>query len=51
MNINKSWHLSNKMPERPTLDQRVTWHIGHAKNCSCREMPKNIKAEIKKRKS
>jgi len=50
MKINKEWHLKNKMPKNPTLEERIIWHIGHSKNCRCREMPENIKEEIKKRK-
>ena len=49
MKINKEWHLQNKMPKNPTLDERVKWHIDHANNCSCREIPAKIKEEIKKR--
>ena len=29
------WHLKNKMPRNPTLDQRLKWHVEHARNCSC----------------
>jgi hypothetical protein len=47
--INREWHLGNRMPERATLDQRVAWHIAHAANCSCREMPAAIATEIEKR--
>lgn len=40
--INKEWHLAHKMPKNPTLDERVEWHIEHAKHCTCREMPESI---------
>jgi hypothetical protein len=50
MKINKEWHLKNKMPKNPTLEQRIKWHIEHSKNCSCRRMPKKIQIEIEKRK-
>jgi len=50
MKINKEWHLKNKMPKNPTLNERINWHIEHAKHCSCREMPDSIKKEIAKRK-
>lgn len=50
MNINKEWHLKNKMPKNPTLEERINWHIEHSKHCSCREMPDSIKKEIAKRK-
>lgn len=47
MNIKKEWHLNNKMPKNLSIQQRIEWHKEHAKNCSCREMPKNIKKMIK----
>jgi hypothetical protein len=50
LKINKEWHLKNKMPKNPTLEERINWHIEHAKNCNCREIPGNIKEEINKRK-
>jgi hypothetical protein len=51
MKINAAWHRKNPMPKNPTLDQRIQWHISHAKNCGCREIPKKIKMEIEKRKT
>jgi hypothetical protein len=47
--INAKWHLANKMPKNPTLDQRVKWHVEHARNCQCRPLAGKILAEIKKR--
>jgi len=49
MKINAQWHTKNKMPKNPTLDQRVEWHISHARNCACREMPARIKEEVIKK--
>jgi len=51
MNINKNWHLANKMPKNPNLDQRVKWHVEDAKNCQCRPLGGKILIleEIKKR--
>ena len=49
MKINKEWHLQNKMPKNAKLDERVKWHFEHSKVCTCREMPKAISEEIKKR--
>jgi hypothetical protein len=48
--INKEWHLKHTMPKNPSLDERVEWHIEHARACSCREIPRSILKEIKKRK-
>jgi hypothetical protein len=49
MAINVKWHLANKMPKNPNLDQRVKWHLAHAKNCPCRPLGGKILEEIKKR--
>ena len=50
MKINKEWHLKNKMPKNPTFEQRVKWHLEHAKNCTCRPIPDKLKEEMKKAK-
>jgi hypothetical protein len=47
--INAEWHSKHKMPENPTLDQRVKWHLEHARHCSCRRLEGKILEEIKKR--
>lgn len=44
----KEWHAKNKMPQNPTLEQRINWHREHAKNCGCRPIPKNLLPKIKK---
>ena len=31
MKINKDWHEKNRMPKNPTLEQRMEWHIAHAR--------------------
>ena len=47
--LNAAWHDAHPMPPRPTLDQRVTWHVAHAKACGCRTMPPTVVAELKRR--
>ena len=42
MKLNKEWHHKNKMPKNPTLQERITWHKEHMKNCKCRTAPKNL---------
>ena len=49
MNLNKEWHLKNKMPEKASLDDRIKWHLEHVKNCSCRPIPEKLLAEMKRR--
>lgn len=48
-NINREWHLKNKMPKNPTLEQRIEWHIKHSQNCKCREMPEDIRILVEER--
>lgn len=43
------WHSKHKLPENPTLDQRVKWHIKHARKCSCPSCDEDILEELKKR--
>ncbi len=47
--LNATWHRAHPMPLHPTFDERVRWHRAHARSCSCRTMPKDIKAEIARR--
>jgi hypothetical protein len=47
--INKEWHLANKMPKNPSIEQRVIWHLEHSKHCQCRPLGGKILEEIKKR--
>jgi hypothetical protein len=47
--LNREWHLAHLMPKNATLEQRIEWHAEHSQNCSCREMPPSIAAEIEKR--
>lgn len=47
--LNREWHLSHRMPKNPTLDQRLEWHLEHAKHCKCRPIAGNIAEEMKKR--
>jgi hypothetical protein len=37
------------MPQSASLDDRIAWHFAHAQNCTCREMPPKIAAEIARR--
>jgi hypothetical protein len=47
--LNAEWHRKNKMPKNANLDDRVTWHLKHSKNCQCRKLGGKILEEIKKR--
>lgn len=50
MAINAVWHKDHPMPKNPTLDERVKWHVGHAKKCGCRSIPLSIRKELHRRK-
>jgi hypothetical protein len=50
MKLNREWHQKHKMPDRPTLEQRIAWHVEHYKHCRCREIPDSLMKEIRKRK-
>jgi len=43
------WHRANRMPKNPTPDQRIAWHVEHAKHCGCRPIPPGIAAEMARR--
>lgn len=49
MKLNAQWHTSHKMPKNASLDDRVTWHLEHAANCSCRPLHGKILEEIQRR--
>jgi hypothetical protein len=44
--MNKAWHDKNRMPIKPTAEQKVMWHIEHSKNCDCRKPTPNIQKLI-----
>ena len=47
--INAEWHAAHKMPDNPTEDQRLAWHLDHSKNCGCRKAPARMVALAVKR--
>ena len=48
MALNREWHRLHRMPPRATREQRIKWHVAHARACGCREVPGSIKAEVGK---
>jgi hypothetical protein len=44
--MNKDWHMQNRMPRNASPKERVQWHLGHAKNCSCRPFPKGLLSKL-----
>lgn len=49
MSINKEWHEAHKLARNASLEERINWHLAHAANCSCRDIPESIKRELEAR--
>jgi hypothetical protein len=47
--INREWHAKHKMPENPSVDQRIAWHLDHARNCGCRKIDGGVAALLRER--
>lgn len=48
--MNGKWHKANRMPKNATTAQKMQWHVNHARECSCRPIPKTIQAKMLERK-
>lgn len=48
--MNRVWHEAHPMPRSATPEQRISWHMDHARNCGCRPIPAGVLALIKERK-
>jgi hypothetical protein len=46
MKMNATWHRKHRLPKNPTLEQRMMWHLEHARNCGCRDMPPKLKSQF-----
>ena len=46
MTINKNWHDKNIMPKNASEEERIKWHLAHAKNCACRPIPPKLQKII-----
>jgi hypothetical protein len=49
MKINREWHLKHRMPKNPTIEERIAWHLAHARNCGCRKIEGKIADEMERR--
>jgi hypothetical protein len=45
--LNKAWHEKHRMPAKPTLEQRIRWHLEHRQHCACRPIPAKLAAVMK----
>jgi hypothetical protein len=41
--INVEWHHAHRMPKRPSIHERFSWHLEHSRNCHCREAVPRIR--------
>ena len=48
MKINAVWHARHRMPPRASQQQRMAWHLEHAKKCACRPIPQKLRARIRR---
>ena len=47
--MNAAWHDAHPMPQNPTLDQRIAWHVEHTAQCGCRPVPDKLAEEMRRR--
>ena len=47
--MNRDWHETHRLPANAKLDQRIDWHIEHAAQCGCREIPDSVKKALEQR--
>jgi len=47
MKLNAAWHGSHPMGPRPSLEQRMIWHLEHQRHCGCRPIPTKLLNEIR----
>jgi hypothetical protein len=45
--INAEWHKRHRMPKNPTVEQRIAWHVEHAKQCACRPIPPKLLEQMR----
>ncbi len=44
--LNRDRHHQHRMPANTTMEQRLHWHLEHAKNCGCRPIPVKVTEEM-----
>lgn len=49
MALNRAWHESHPMPPNADLDQRIAWHLEHARECGCRAIPASVLKALEER--
>ena len=49
MAMNREWHALHRLTPNAKIEERLNWHLEHAVNCGCRDMPATIKRELEAR--
>lgn len=49
MKVNISWHKKNPIP-KGMIEDKIQWHVNHARECGCRPIPDSIKQKLSQRK-
>lgn len=47
--INREWHVAHKMPKNANEDERIAWHLNHARNCGCRKIEGKLAELLRRR--
>ena len=47
--MNRNWHEQHQLSRAASSDDRVKWHVEHAKVCGCRPIPARVLEEIERR--
>ena len=46
---NGLWHHKHPLSSRPSFDERIRWHLSHARACGCRAIPKHVADTLRER--
>lgn len=47
--MNADWHEAHVLGRDAPMDERVEWHLAHAQQCGCREVPRTVREELARR--
>ncbi len=47
--MNKEWHEAHRLNPKAKEEERIEWHLEHAIQCGCRDMPESIKTKLVER--
>lgn len=49
--FDRRWHEENQLGKGASLDDRVQWHLEHARLYGCRPIPDSILREIERKRA